>query len=74
MNKNYFINLVKKYCKDNHINFLCFKCRNIINLYLDKKLDKCEYFKIIAYHSFIFRKYHYYTFKRISLINDDLTK
>lgn len=75
MNKNYFLRLLRVYCKEVHNCNLCDECKNLERLYNNSLIDANDYYKIIAYSSSIFKRFHFYTFNRISnLRRDDLTK
>lgn len=75
MNKNYFLRLLKVYCKEVHNSNICDECKNLEKQYNDSLIDINDYYKIIAYSSSIFKRFHFYTFNRISSLKyDDLTK
>lgn len=75
MNKNYFLRLLRVYCKDVHKECICDECKKFLEKYNDLTIDKSDYYKIIAYSGWIYKRFHFYTFNRISNLKcDDLTK
>lgn len=75
MSKNYFLRLLKVYCKDVHNMSICDECSLLLEKYNDSTIDSSDYYKIISYSGWIYKRFHFYTFNRISKLKyDDLTK
>lgn len=75
MNKNYFLRLLRIYCKDVHKENICFECKKLLEKYNTSTIDDTDYYKIVSYSGWIYKRFHFYTFNRISKLKyDDLTK
>ena len=75
MERAYFINLLKAYCRKEHLNTMCPLCIKKLEDFDNNKLDKYIYYKLIAYNGYFFKRFHFHTFNRLSKRRfDDLTK
>ena len=66
MEKNYFKKLLMIYCKEVHLGTFCNECLKTLEEYDNNTLDINKYYKILAYNSYIFKKFHFYTFNRLN--------
>ena len=75
MEKDYFLRLLKIYCKEHHNSLLCPLCKKVLEDYNNNTLDLNTYYMIIANHSYIYKKFHFHTFIRLTKNRlEDLTK
>lgn len=75
MEKDYFKKLLMIYCKDVHLGNLCNECKKVLEEFDNNTLDLNIYYKIIAYNSYIFKRFHFHTFNRLTKNKiEDLTK
>ena len=66
MEKDYFIKLLMIYCKEVHLESLCNVCQKTLEEFDNNTIDKNVYYKIVSYNSYIFKRFHFHTYNRLS--------